>query len=107
VEVLQAVVERQERLTWGDESLPCHVVVYRADSGSGVSEGETRGRMWVDAEGLVLRQEISILGSNLHFVRLKGDVAHDVYAALGNDWFGELSSRVAKRLLAELITTGL
>lgn len=107
VEVLQAVVERQERLTWGDESLFCHVVVYRADSGSGVSEGETRGRMWVDAEGLVLRQEITILGSNLHFVRLKGDVAHDVYAALGDDWFGELSSRVAKRLLAELITTGL
>jgi len=106
VEVLQAVVERQEGLTWGGESVPCHVVVYRADSGSGAPDGETRGRMWVAPEGLVLRQEITILGSHLHFVRLQGEVAREVYTALGSDWFAELSSRIAKRLLAQLVTAG-
>jgi hypothetical protein len=107
VEVLQAVVERQERLTWGGKSVPCHVVVYRADSGATAAAADPRGRMWVDPEGFVLRQEITIMGSHLHFVRLGSKVAEDVCTALGHDWFGELPSHVARGLLVQIVTAGL
>jgi hypothetical protein len=42
------------------------VVTYRDSSTSG---GEPRCRLWVDNDGRVLKQEASILGAKLAFVR--------------------------------------
>jgi len=105
LEILQAVVERQERLTWGGEPLPCHVIVYRGDAGS-PSGAEVRGRMWVDPEGLVLRQEASILGSHMHFIRLGNEVAATVSEALGDDWTADLPARIGKQMLNQVMIHG-
>ena len=70
IEILQAVVEREDNLTWGGRTQSCHVIVYRGDSGSGQAGNEIRGRVWVDRQGIVLRQEIAIFRSHLHFIRL-------------------------------------
>lgn len=99
IEILQAVVERDDSLTWGGRTLPCRIIVYRGDSGSGQAGSEIRGRVWVDREGIVLRQEIAIFRSHLHFIRLPAADAEIVAEELGEDWSASLSSRRAQQLL--------
>jgi hypothetical protein len=102
LEILQAVVEREDRLTWNGQSIPCRVIVYRGDPGSGLAGNEIRGRVWVDQGGLVVRQEIAILKSHLHFIRLGVIEADNVWKTLGEDWTANLSGQVAKRLLQQV-----
>lgn len=103
VEILQAEVERNERLTWCHVAQPCHVIVYRGDSGAGSASDEVRGRAWVGMDGVVLRQEVTVLNSHLHFIRLGDQAAEEVWTALGEDWYGDLPSRLARRLLEQMI----
>jgi len=71
MEILQANVEGPESIIWNGESASALVVVYRSDSGAAFgSSSAARGKMWVDATGTVLRQEIDLLGSKLAFNRL-------------------------------------
>jgi hypothetical protein len=102
MEILQAVVEREDPLTWNGRTIPCRVIVYRADPGSGVGDDQIRGRAWVDKEGVVVRQEVSVLKSHLHFIRLPAEEAQEIWQQLADDWVGEPSPRLAKRLLSQL-----
>lgn len=71
LEILQATVERDEILVWNGQAMSTWVVVYRSDSGSGRSgASEQRGRVWVRPNGQVLKQEVTVFRSQLHFVRL-------------------------------------
>jgi hypothetical protein len=70
VDVLQARVERRDLLMWEGQTAPVDVVEYRADSGSALSStSQPRAKLWVRDDGAVLKQEVSVLGSELVFVR--------------------------------------
>ena len=71
VEILQARVEESDPLVWGERTVAVRKVVYSADSGSAMSSSrEPRSKLWVAEDGSVLRQEISLFGSRLVFVRM-------------------------------------
>lgn len=74
IEILQARVEKSDPLVWEDRTVPVHQVIYRSDSGSGMSGGrEPRTKLWIDDSGSVLRQEVSVLGSKLLFARMSAE----------------------------------
>ncbi len=104
MDILQATVEPEERITWDGERVSCRVIIYRNDSGSGLDGNVNRGRVWVREDGVVLRQEVAIFKSRLHFIRLPDSQAEDIWQALGDDWTEALPSRLAKRLLKQLNT---
>lgn len=72
VEVLQAVVAREEPIFWDGHICSTLVVEYRKGSGAGGAQ-EIRGRMWVRIDGLVLKQQATLLTSQLVFVRQTKD----------------------------------
>ena len=76
-------------------------IVYRSDPSSGLVSDEARGRMWVRDDGVVLRQEVTILRSRLQFLRLADERARSILSTLGDDWTTRLSDSVAGRLLNE------
>ena len=46
MEMLQAVVEREDKITWGGESVRSRVIVYRSDPGSGIGrQRDPRARL--------------------------------------------------------------
>lgn len=105
LEILQASVEREDKITYEGQSVPCRVIVYRGDSGSGMSGSETRGRVWVRTDGVVLRQEVTIMNSLVAFDRLGETQAESIWGALGEDWTGNLSPELARQLLDQLTAT--
>jgi hypothetical protein len=102
MEMLEAVVEREDKITWRGQPVACRVIIYRSDPGSGLAGKQTRGRVWVRTDGLVLRQEVGILNSHLQFIRLDDEQAKTIWRALGEDWNGVLARPLAKRLLLQL-----
>lgn len=72
LEILHARVRAEELLFWENQLVRTHVVTYSEDSSS---TREPRCRMWVDRAGRVLRQEASILGAKLAFVRRSDEAA--------------------------------
>ena len=102
MEILQAAVEPGGKITWDARRINSRVIVYRNDPGSGLIGNETRGRVWVGDDGLVLRQEISVFRSRVHFVRLGEGQAEGIVRALDPDWMSSLSRRKAARLLQEV-----
>jgi hypothetical protein len=70
VEVLHAAVERKDPIFWHDKIVPALLVVYRGDPGLGLSSNQAaRSQAWVDYQGEVIKQEVSLLSSRLLFVR--------------------------------------
>jgi hypothetical protein len=71
VDILQAKVESHELLMWEGEAVPVFQVVYRPDSGSALSSTvQSRAKLWVREDGMVLKQEVSVIGSPLVFSRM-------------------------------------
>lgn len=71
LQILQATVERHEPIAWNGQIVKAAVVVYRDDSGSDRSASRSaRAQAWVERDGNVLKQEVSLLGVRLLFVRL-------------------------------------
>jgi hypothetical protein len=99
MDILQAAVEREDRLTWNDRPVPCRIIAYRNDSGSGLANDQARGKVWVSHEGEVLRQEISIFRSRVRFVRLADGQANEIATALGQDWMANLPAPVVRQLM--------
>src|SRR5690606_38020763 len=67
MDILQAAVEDEEAIIWDGERTEVRVVVYRGDPGSGRGSEDVRGRMWVRADGVVLRQEVAVFKSLVRF----------------------------------------
>jgi hypothetical protein len=88
IEILHAEVGGEETIYWEDQLIATHVVKYREDPSS---DREPRARLWVDRTGRVLRQETSLLGAKVAFVRMPDDAAVRLAAAEGG---------------AEAVTTG-
>jgi hypothetical protein len=76
VDILQARVESRDVLMWEGETVSVFVVVYRSDSGSAMRD--PRSKLWVRDDGTVLKQEVSVLGSRLVFLRLSGERAKEL-----------------------------
>jgi hypothetical protein len=102
IEILQAVVEREDKITWAGKTVNSRLIVYRPDAGSGLAGNEPRGRVWVRDDGVVLRQEVAVLRSHLQFIRLSDEQAENIALALGEDWSGNLPRQLARRLLRQL-----
>ncbi len=102
VEILQATVEREDRCRWGGRSVPTRLVVYRGDSGSGRGGDQTRGRMWVRHDGVVLRQEVTVFATPIQFERLPESQARELRRVLPDRWSRPLPSQVAQRALDRL-----
>jgi hypothetical protein len=76
LEILQAKVQGIVNLRSNDRDVPTWLVEYHASSGFELRrEKKPRGRLWVDLNGTVLRQEIALFDSTMTFVRMTPDVA--------------------------------
>jgi len=71
MEVLQASVEGHELIMWNGTPVDTLLVVYRGDPGSAFGASRIpRGKLWVDRDGEVLRQEVSLFNSHVAFERM-------------------------------------
>jgi len=71
LEVVHAEVQGREVIFWQQQPRMCWLVVYKNDPAESTnSRGEPRGRVWVDANGLVLKQEAKVGGGKIVLVRL-------------------------------------
>ena len=102
MEILQASVEREDKITWNGKAVPCRVIVFRNDSGSGLIGNETRGRVWVSNDGLVLCQEITVFRSQVRFFRMADGPVELLTQTLGQDWMEPMRAWQGRRLLEEL-----
>jgi hypothetical protein len=105
LEILQAIVEREDPFQWEGQRVNTRVIVYRGDSGSGLTGGETRGRTWVRDDGLVLRQEVSVFRTPVQFERLSDARGEPIWQALEDNWTRAISSDLGQRLLEQLQAT--
>jgi hypothetical protein len=90
IEILHAEVERGTSITWNGRQYSGKMIVFRGDPGAGPSSDDVRGRTWVRDDGLVVRQEIRVLRSNLLFTRLSREQAEEVTASLGEELSADL-----------------
>lgn len=72
IEILHASVEPESTLFWEDGLVRVHLVAYRDDPSP---RREPRCRLWVDLAGRVLKQEASIFGSTMTFLRRTDEAA--------------------------------
>lgn len=71
LEILRATVVRREPIAWGDQVVPAYLVDFRADPGGELTRHQaSRAKAWVGGDGLVLRQEMTLLSARLTFERL-------------------------------------
>jgi hypothetical protein len=86
MEILQASVEESKTILWNGRLVETWLVVYRGDPGAGTVNARTaRGRVWVLDDGTVLRQEVTLFGSTMTFVRLSAAEAAALAESVG-DW---------------------
>lgn len=104
MEILQAVVEKEDLMVWHGKPVLTRIVVYRGDSGGGRGSDTMRGRMWVREDGVVLRQEVTIFKSPIQFERIPDDQAAGLRESLPADWRYALPVGLGKKLLEELRT---
>lgn len=96
-EDLEATVKRHEDILWDGHQQRCWLVEFHRDSGAGSRWAETPLRqMWVrTSDGMVLRDEVTILGFRLKFLRVPPDKAEGLAAELDKDW----SARIDEKML--------
>ncbi|MEK6270700.1 MAG: hypothetical protein N2B57_08100 [Planctomycetales bacterium] len=85
-----ATVERYDPMIWNGRLVETLLVVYRKDEGSGSrSADEYLGRLWVRPDnGMVLKQEIILLGSRFTLQRREDEAAKIFARDLQEDWAG-------------------
>ncbi len=83
-----ATVERYDPMIWNNQLVETLLVVYRRDEGSGSrSADEYLGRLWVRPDnGMVLKQEIVLLGSRFTLLRRVDDQAQSLALELQKNW---------------------
>ncbi len=70
-EILHARVEARTPLVWNNRQVDTWLVVFRGDPGGAMGgQSDLRGKLWVDERGVVLKQQVMVLGSTMSFLRL-------------------------------------
>ena len=97
-----ATVERYDPMIWNGKLVETLLVVYRKDEGSGSrSADEYLGRLWVRPDnGMVLKQEIMLLGSRFTLQRREDREATRLAENLQENWSHTRSLSKAKMLPA-------
>lgn len=81
MEVLQASVERRDYIVHNGAAVDCWLVVYREESGGAPQDAQqVRGRVWVQPDGIVLKQEMTMFDHCLVFVRAAPRAADEAAA---------------------------
>ncbi len=71
VEMLEAEVVEETKISYEGKLRPARLIVYRSMESAGVSsEDRVRARLWVGIDGKVLRQEVRLMKTRLRFERL-------------------------------------
>lgn len=71
MELMRATVVRREPISWGGQVVPTYLVDFSADPGGGMTGNQaSRAKAWVGADGLVLKQEMTLLSARLTFERV-------------------------------------
>jgi len=85
-------------MIWNSRLAETLLVVYRKDEGSGSrSADEYIGRLWVRPDnGMVLKQEIMLLGSRFTLLRREDKKAKEFALQLQQDWNANPSLQKAK-----------
>ena len=98
-ESLEANVMREEDIFWNGHLQKCWLVEFRRDSGAGSKWAETPLRqMWVRlSDGMVLREDIQIVGLKLRFVRQPWKKGNRLADALEKDWSANVSEEMMPR----------
>jgi len=103
VEVLQATVERRDPIVWDGVESQALLVVYRGDSGASLLvKREARGRLWVRPDGVILKQEVSMYGTRLQFLRLDPAHAEPLQRSLVGRWWSDWQGPAPDELLDRL-----
>ena len=72
IEFLRATVVRREPVSWGQRVTPAYVIEFGPDPGGQLTGNQAaRAKAWVDDNGLVLKQEITLFSARLTFERLE------------------------------------
>ena len=70
-EILRATVEGREPVLWAGQPAMAWVVVYRNDAAAAAHQAaKPVGKVWVRADGVILKQQVVFFGTTLTFVRL-------------------------------------
>ena len=75
LEMIEAAVEAEDTIAWGEGASRVLVVAYRAEAGFQGLESQPLGRLWVRRDGTVLQQEFLFLDRVLRFVRMTPEKA--------------------------------
>lgn len=71
IEILRATVVRREPISWGGQVVPTYLVDFRSNPGGGMTGNQaSRAKAWVGADGMVLKQEITLMSARLTFERI-------------------------------------
>lgn len=99
-----ATVERYDPMIWNGRLVETLLVVYRKDQGSGSrSADEYIGRLWVRPDnGMVLKQEIMLLGSRFTLLRREDEKSKEFALQLQQDWNANPSLLNVKHSSADL-----
>ncbi|HUS39870.1 MAG TPA: hypothetical protein VMX74_10495 [Pirellulales bacterium] len=94
-----AKVERLDGIIWDNRAVETFRVVYRKDAGAGsLAADEHLGLMWVrPTDGMVLQQEVLLLGSRLTFYRRPVDEARPLAEALDRQWWGKVPVQLTEQ----------
>ncbi len=90
VERTSSHMERQNNRTTGWWSI--------AKSGSGLMS-DPRSRVWVREDGMVIQQELLLLGSRLRFIRMDAQRGHELTEALAPYGEDEIPAEASRQLL--------
>ena len=85
-EILRAAVEGHEWIAWEGHMEQCWLVVYRSGSDTDLDGIPPQQKLWVQADGTVLKQEIMLLDLTLTFVRTSPERAAKLAARLRDVW---------------------
>jgi hypothetical protein len=98
VEILAARVEQHETIIWNGKPTRTWLVVYRGESGAGLMS-DPRSRVWVREDGMVIQQELLLLGSRLRFIRLDAQRGRELTEALAPYGEDEIPVEASRQLL--------
>ena len=98
IEIISAEVEGSETIVWNGTAEKVWLVVYRRDSGTaGDSDHNVQGKLWVQRDGAVLRQESMLFDSPVVFIRLTDKETGKLIDTAGPRWWDFDHDRTGKR----------
>jgi hypothetical protein len=86
MEILIATVENRESISWNNQDVVAWLVVYRSDPGQSFIRNQTpRGKLWVEKDGRVLKQEAMLFDSTMTFTRMSDKEAQAIAREIKNE----------------------